>query len=324
MAKNTSSNSDISTKSLENQSTLKRNGNIITNAQLDEATNNLQPPEDSEVNNYESEVDLDIPTEENYFKSSTSVSGDEDVLDNSRTSRPRSVHFEDELWDQGQYVSKGLSKSDGTLYMPTSNEDVTYRSRSDSNQSLENSEEFPQNIFSMRPMNVRSARGESVREMLRKRREGVEEILENDGRRRIQTKHISPASSRSVSRVPNVRRAYNNHEDRLNSGLTKSQSMSNVNKKLHELNTPSRSRCPSRSTTFPSGNGQMARTRQSNPGEAAYISRTNYAMLQSLVGTTNSNSSSSSSTRSQKRETQKKTFSRNRKKTSRRSTNDSR
>lgn len=332
MSSNQCNNSSAVVESKNGNEAVSQRPSRQCNDILNEVNNSME----SEYNNYESEVEIEIPIEENYLKSSTSLSGDDDAVEYSSLSRPRSVHFEDEYWDQDHYASKGLSKSDGLLYAPsyTKYEDRNGRKGRGSNQSLENNEEYSADLLQAKPFNVKKPKGESVREMLRKRRECVEEVLETDGRRRLKSldnRHLR--TSRSSSRETSARRGLDRETKYVNNGLIKSQSLHNVqtsvSNRLRESTSNARLqgrvRQPRRSVGDdpvacpPPANRSM--TRQRLPAfdnqEAAFISQKNFAMLQSLVGLNNSTSSSSSSTHSQQREIQKKVFTRTRKKSSR-------
>ena len=230
-----------------------------------------QPPPDFEESE---EEDINIPTEENYFKSSTSVSGDDEAFE--VVGRPRSVHFEDEFWEGGRYVSRALSRSDGTLYLESSSSTEARDSRS-------NSGDLHDVRQSRRPSNVKSARKESVREMLRKRREEIQDSIEPDGRRRLKS---SEEESRTLQPLRKNRRP-----GKYNQGvLTKTQSMYNVGAYDPEKYRKTK-------TSFPLS--------QVKKGEAFITSR-DLAALHSLVRDPASNSSSSSSNRSTKRSALKK------------------
>ena len=220
------------------------NQNLINDESAEnESTENM-------VYNYESDEDLDIPTEENFLKSSTSASGEDDILDcSSNFGRPRSVHFEDERWENGQYVPDDEGghlipwKSDHCLDSSTdSGQAETW------NESLKSARSdlflHEQGILksakkispiekkatgkpfsgSMRLHNVKSASKESVREILRKRREEMGDTIEHNSRRRIKSISNSDSRRRSKSRDNGYLDPLN--RDKINENkLRKSQSM---------------------------------------------------------------------------------------------------
>ena len=289
--------------------------NTINSKHDDIVEQNLEDENTTEYINCESEEDdIDIPTEEHYLRSSTSVSGDDDggTECSSSMTRPRSVHFEDEYWEDGRYVTKGLSKSDGTLYVNSSS------SRSQDEEMMDYNNSRAHIMYSMRlkPSNVKSARRESVRDMLRKRREGMEEFLEQDGRRRVKPIDVDESFLRpSRSSFKNLRgrggkKSTKNALDTSSSTiLKKSQSLYDVNnysRTAKKQNLPHRERPVNRSRP-------NSKPRIIQAEDAAYITTRDFALLQSLVGGTNSNSSSSSSNRSVQRENQKRYFVKSRK-----------
>ncbi|XP_066938411.1 uro-adherence factor A-like isoform X3 [Macrobrachium rosenbergii] len=138
--------------------------------------------------NYDSEEELDIPTEENFLKSSTSVSGDDEALDQMNFGRPRSVHFEDEMWEDGEYKLK----EDTEVRHGGSKEEMLNRPKQETcvNRRFQEGESISAEIQLSkqgRLSNVKSANKESVREILRRKREEAGEVLEQDDRRRAAT-----------------------------------------------------------------------------------------------------------------------------------------
>lgn len=170
---------------------------------------------------YETDDDDDdedlIPTEENFLKSSTSVSGDDDLGADPGFGRPRSVHFEDEKWENGEYRRKDDSDNEvddedreKEQAIKNSWSEVTLKNRRQKQERFELIETWTKtnrkqelqplvtsqkaaaavgafSTTSSRPQNIKSANRESVRELLRRRREEVSEILQQDNRRRINT-----------------------------------------------------------------------------------------------------------------------------------------
>ena len=180
------------------------------NLQLEDECNNYDDQEilDDLVYNYDSEDEIEIPNEENFLKSSTSAS--DDNLESS-FGRPRSVHFEDEYWENGQYVSESWNSDDlpsGKTSFSNRNPEENFSQplRSAKSQSdLSNSERNRRTselAFSAkgRPQNVKSASKESVREILRRRREEMGDNNDHDSRRRIQSVETPERRRRSRSR----------------------------------------------------------------------------------------------------------------------------
>ena len=155
----------------------------------------LQELQYSEDEDEEPEGCLEISTEENFLKSSTSVSGDDEGAEASYFGRPRSVHFEDEHWKDGEYRIKNTQ--DIEYSSSWNNARQAYRTEkhanSDHNDSWVNGEKsyrkhelqpLHKNVSDLepfhktpapttagRPHNVKSANRESVRELLRRKRE---------------------------------------------------------------------------------------------------------------------------------------------------------
>lgn len=239
-------------------------------------------------NTYDSGSESEIPTEENYLRSSTSVSTEEELDVYPQINRPRSVHFEDEVWFNNKYVSKALSKSDGLLY---SKPEFINENNINERSSLESSgSSTSSGKLITKPSNVRSERAESVREMLRKRRQEVDLVIENDGRRRINSQ-----------KEHRKHKYYSTHENQCDDNETKSHGKKTI------LRSSSQDR-----TNLSSSYSDFSLDHYAND-EAAFISRRSLAVLHSLVSSTNSSSSSSSSVRS--REVPRKVFSKSRKRT---------
>ncbi|XP_064116734.1 filaggrin-like isoform X2 [Macrobrachium nipponense] len=158
------------------------------------APNDFDDDSDNEIlnvlkYNYDSEEELDIPTEENFLKSSTSVSGDDEALDQMNFGRPRSVHFEDEMWEDGEYKLK----DDAEVRHVGAKEEMQNHPKQEAacvNRRFQEGENISTEIQLSklgRLSNVKSANRESVREILRRKREEAGDVFEQDDRRRVAT-----------------------------------------------------------------------------------------------------------------------------------------
>lgn len=195
---------------LFNSSSFTMDSGVSTNAaDPDSDTEVLKELQYSEDEDEEPEGCLDIPTEENFLKSSTSVSGDDDGAEASYFGRPRSVHFEDEHWEDGEYRIKNTQDTEypswsgprqtyGTEKQPHNNHfesSLPHTNKTNRKSELQPLSKTAGDLESIqkpvvpqaagRPNNVKSANRESVRELLRRKREEVEDVLANDGRRRL-------------------------------------------------------------------------------------------------------------------------------------------
>lgn len=195
----------------------------------DSDTEVLKELQYSEDEDEEPEGCLDIPTEENFLKSSTSVSGDDDAAETNFFGRPRSVHFEDEHWEDGEYRIKNTQDNEYSSWNETrqscqtekrtntndfdlvSHGDQTFR-KSELQSLTKSGSDFEliqRHQAAGRPHNVKSANRESVRELLRRKREEVEDVLANDGRRRLPSNE-RPAGNEEG--IPGERRRASSNE----------------------------------------------------------------------------------------------------------------
>ena len=144
------------------------------------------------------EEEIDIPTEESFLKSSTSASGDDDIVELT-SNRPRSVHFEDEyLTDRD---SQFVSDYDSICSRQTSHAWSAGSSRTDSNHTGD-SRKSSSDSGKSHPPPIRITHGnkESVREILKRRRQENIAVFEHDSRRRVKPIGNSSTELRSRSR----------------------------------------------------------------------------------------------------------------------------
>lgn len=239
--------------------------------------------------NYESEDELDIPTEENFLKSSTSVSGDDETMEMG-FGRPRSVHFEDEKWEDGEYRIKKEKETEYTDSWESKNQE---RHESHPFAKLERDSEVNQEMpFSGlgRLQNVKSANRESVRELLRRRREEVGECVDQDSRRRVTSNERKSEGSVNISRQE--RRQSRSREraqkesrtnDRGSDGRGRNSSnIDNFINSERRQHMP-RSRSPKREKGYSKG-VTLVPVNGTDNSDGAVISRRDYAMFKSLVG----------------------------------------
>lgn len=240
--------------------------------------------------NCESEEELDIPTEENFLKSSTSVSGDDETMETS-FGRPRSVHFEDEKWEDGEYRIKKereAERVDAWHDLHCGRQEVYQFS------SLERDFEATQEVpfsGSGRLHNIKSANRESVREFLRRKREEVGDQLQLDNRRRVSPNERKPDSeSRSVERRNSRSRERTRMEidplDRNSDRKVRNPySVSDVSyRESGKEQHLSRSRTPKRTNGYSKSGRTLVPINGVDPSEGIIISRRDYAMYKSLVG----------------------------------------
>nr|XP_053628005.1 uncharacterized protein LOC128685476 [Cherax quadricarinatus] len=255
--------------------------------------NNCEEESDNEIlnelqYNCESEEDFDIPTEENFLKSSTSVSGDDETMEQS-FGRPRSVHFEDEKWEEGKYKVKEQ------IEYINSWGDVTNQQESHPFARIERDFEVNGELpfsGSSRLQNIKSANRESVREILRRKREEASEYYDQDNRRRLSNERKSEAS---IPHLPHERKQSRSRErqqkdlninNRGSDGRTRNTSniINGVDsdKKEHM----SRSRSPKSENRYTKGVTLMPVNGIEN-GDGIVISRKDYVMFKSLISSRN-------------------------------------
>lgn len=215
--------------------------------------------------NYDSEEDFDIPTEENFLKSSTSVSGDDDVIETS-FGRPRSVHFEDEKWENGEY----RIREDKEVELMDSWDHVAHAKRPDHQEGLP---------FSGmgRLSNIKSANTESVREIFRRKREEVGDSAEQDGRRRIPSNERGRTDSQERKGRSRSKEKSPHDSDRGRKPVSVSCGSDAERKPL------SRSRSPKKEIGLVRGGVTLVPVNGSAFNAGVIISRRDYAMFKSLV-----------------------------------------
>ncbi|KAK7066715.1 hypothetical protein SK128_027993, partial [Halocaridina rubra] len=255
---------------------------------------------DNEILNelrYDSEEEeLDIPTEENFLKSSTSISGDDEAIDVCY-GRPRSVHFEDETWEDGEYRLKDERDNEHNIvcdetYQQRRQETLVHR-QYDVTKDL--SLDFPLSKRG-RLSNVKSANKESVREILRRKREGASDALEQDSRRRVTTsleRKINDSSenlyesrrrSRSRETVQRDRNSvYRNSEDKIEKNYTGNHCCVDSEARHRK----SRSRSPKKESLYGKGGIDLNSYNRTQNSAGVIISKRDYAMFKTLVGSQN-------------------------------------
>lgn len=215
--------------------------------------------------NYDSEEDFDIPTEENFLKSSTSVSGDDDVIETS-FGRPRSVHFEDEKWENGEY----RIREDREVELMDSWDHVPQAKRAD------HQEGVPFSGMG-RLSNIKSANTESVREIFRRKREEVGDSAEQDGRRRIPSNERGRTDSQERKGRSRSKEKSPGDSDRGRKPVSVSNGGDPERKPL------SRSRSPKKENGFARGGVTLVPVNGNAFNAGVIISRRDYAMFKSLV-----------------------------------------
>lgn len=240
---------------------------------------------------YESEEDLDIPTEENFLKSSTSVSGDDETMDTS-FGRPRSVHFEDEKWEDGEYrIKKERQKMEhGNAWhdIQNSNSHESY-SFSNLERGFEETQDLPFSGHG-RLHNIKSANRESVRELLRRKREEAGDSVQQDTRRRVpsierksegsSTKSDVRRHSRSTERTSREVKTYDRNSDRRVRNQYNTNEFGNT--ETREQHMP-RSRSPKRTNGYSKGGRTLVPINGAENSDGIVLSKRDYAMYKSLV-----------------------------------------
>lgn len=195
----------LKTSSIKNEIHEKQNNHKTDNnfGVNDYGSNNIDSHQDLGIKEYDfvnsdSDEDIDINADDFYYKSPNSFSGDDDFPEFGLT-RPRSVHFEDEFLVRGDYTSTDTQSQNTSSHSWSAGSERSWCQTESKGNSPKISTE--QLLSSSRPIKSKSSK-ESVREILRKRREQLDPT-EHDDRRRVRSLEEQADDKRCKSRPRN-------------------------------------------------------------------------------------------------------------------------
>lgn len=256
---------------VENRENVESSENNVANNQYQISSNDLG------FHDSESDDELDCNIEEKFLKSS-SLSGDDDVIDMT-PSRPRSVHFEDEFKESGYFeVEENKSSSEN------SHSQLSWSAGSQRTLCQNEQRDCQENkadilLLNSRPINSRKSK-ESVREILRKRREMMD-YTDHASRRRVRS-----LDERADTRIRSRSQSRDNaKQTRMCQREPTKGVESSVIRKSASMGNCSEGYLTQRQINFPLSAGSSSALRVNEIYcEGAVISKKEYAHFRSLVG----------------------------------------
>lgn len=252
------------------------------NFELNNSSNNFSSHQDLAINEYDfdSDEEFDINADDFYYKSQNCSSCDDD-LPEFGLSRPRSVHFEDEFLVRGDYSTDTQSQNTSSHSWSAGSERSWCQTESKGSSPKISTEQL---LSNSRPIKSKSSK-ESVREILRKRREQMDPI-ENDDRRRVRSLDEQTDDRRSTKSRPR-----NSKSRSLRKRCQKKFGISSLRKSVSSDNFADLAQRQRQIDLPLSASKIKPSNSRSNESlflrEGAVISRRDYAHFRSLVGSRN-------------------------------------